>query len=87
MAHAAKSHSGRHPGDDPGGRVGPASVPDIPKRYFLAGRGLAEIRRAALGMQLRLTPAGIDLADEREREVAGAAAEIDWAGINCGLAG
>ncbi|MSR59628.1 MAG: hypothetical protein EXS05_18630 [Planctomycetaceae bacterium] len=45
----------------------------------LAGRGLAETRRAALGMQLRLTPAGIDLASERERETAGAAAEIDWA--------
>ena len=25
----------------------------------LAGRGLADVRRAALGMQLRLTPAGI----------------------------
>ncbi len=39
------------------------------ERYFigrlarnLARRELAEIRRAALGMQLRLTPAGIDLA-------------------------
>jgi hypothetical protein len=47
----------------------------------LTGRGLAESRRAALGMQLRLTPAGIDLAGQRERDAAGAAAEIDWAGI------
>jgi hypothetical protein len=38
-------------------------------------------------MQLRLTPAGIDLASEREREAAGAAAEIDWAGIAGGIAG
>ena len=36
----------------------------------LASRGLAEIRRTALGMQLRLTPAGIDLAGELEREAA-----------------
>jgi hypothetical protein len=42
------------------------------ERYFvgrlarnLAGRGLAERRRTALGMQLRLTPAGIDLARDR----------------------
>lgn len=47
----------------------------------LAGRGLAETRRASLGMQLRLTPAGIDLAGEREREAAGAAVEIDWAAL------
>ena len=33
----------------------------------LAGRELAEIRRAAQGMQLRLTPAGIALGEERER--------------------
>jgi hypothetical protein len=46
----------------------------------LAGRGLAETRRAALGMQLRLTPAGIDLAGARERE-ADAVAEIDWAAL------
>ena len=45
----------------------------------LAGRGLAEIRRAALGMQLRLTPAGIDLAGQREREAA--TAEIDWSAV------
>ena len=43
----------------------------------LAGRGLAETRRAALGMQLRLTPAGTDLAGKREREVADAV-DIDW---------
>ena len=36
----------------------------------LAGRGLAEIRRAALGMQLRLTPAGVELAGHRHREAA-----------------
>lgn len=34
----------------------------------LADRGLAQARRAAQGMQLRLTPVGIDLAGERERE-------------------
>lgn len=58
------------------------------ERYFvgrlarnLAGRGLAETRRAALGMQLRLTRAGINMAGERERQLAGAAAEIDWAGF------
>ncbi len=34
----------------------------------LAGRELAEVRRASLGMQLRLTPAGIDLAGQRERK-------------------
>ena len=47
----------------------------------LVGRELGEIRRAALGMQLRLTPAGIDLAGQRERQSASAAAETDWAGI------
>jgi len=31
----------------------------------LADRGLAETRRAARGMQLRLTPAGLDLAAQR----------------------
>jgi len=31
----------------------------------LAGRGLAEVRRASSGMQLRLTPAGIARADGR----------------------
>jgi hypothetical protein len=35
----------------------------------LADRGLAETRRAASGMQLRLTPAGIDLAARRKREM------------------
>ena len=48
---------------------------------ILASRGLAETRRAALGMQLRLTPTGEDLAAEREREAIGASAGIDWAGI------
>lgn len=43
---------------------------------ILASRGLAETRRAAMGMQLRLTPAGIALASEREREAVGAAAGI-----------
>lgn len=47
----------------------------------LGGRGLAETRRAALGMQLRLTQEGITLASERERKAAGAAAEIDWSGV------
>ena len=42
----------------------------------LACRGLAEIRRTALGVQLRLTPAGIDLAGEREREAARVSAGI-----------
>ncbi len=45
----------------------------------LAGRGLAEIRRATLGMQLRLTPAGINLAGQREGEAA--TAEVDWSGV------
>lgn len=45
----------------------------------LAGRGLAEIRRAALGMQLRLISAGIHLAGQREREAA--TAEIDLSGL------
>lgn len=45
---------------------------------ILATRGLAETRRAALGMQLRLTPAGIDSARERERKVTEALAGIDW---------
>ena len=35
----------------------------------LADRGLAETRRAARGMQLRLTPAGIDLAARRRQEM------------------
>ena len=45
----------------------------------LAGRELAEVRRASLGMQLRLTPAGIDLASRREQEAA--TAEIEWSGV------
>ena len=58
------------------------------ERYFvgrlarnLAGRGLAETRRAALGMQLRLSHEGINLANERERQAATVAVEIDWSGI------
>jgi len=54
------------------------------ERYFvgrlarnLAGRGLAERRRTALGMQLRLTPAGIDLAGERNRRAESAWSMID----------
>jgi len=43
---------------------------------ILAARGLAQTRRAAMGMQLRLTPAGIALASEREREAVGALASI-----------
>ena len=42
----------------------------------LAGRGLAIIRRGTEGIQLRLTPAGIALAGEREREAAGVSAGI-----------
>ncbi|MCO6458758.1 MAG: hypothetical protein J5I93_25910 [Pirellulaceae bacterium] len=38
----------------------------------LAGRELAETRRAAVGMQLRLTPAGIALGEERKRTIADA---------------
>jgi hypothetical protein len=34
----------------------------------LAGRRLAEVRRAAAGMQLRLTPAGIARAGQRKRD-------------------
>ncbi len=34
----------------------------------LAGRGLAEIRRAALGMQLRLTAVGGDFAKQRKQQ-------------------
>ena len=45
----------------------------------LTGRGLAEIRRATLDMQLRLTTAGIDQAGQREREAA--TPEIDWSGF------
>lgn len=44
---------------------------------ILASRGLAETRPAAMGMQLRLTPAGIAFADEREREATIALADID----------
>lgn len=58
------------------------------ERYFvgrlarnLAVRGLAEMRREALGMQLRLSHEGINLASEREREAASVAAEIDWPGM------
>jgi hypothetical protein len=39
------------------------------------------MRRAALGMQLRLTPAGIALGGERERRAADTADEIDWSGV------
>ena len=45
---------------------------------ILANRGLAETRRAAMGMQLRLTPSGIDSASERERKAAEALAGIEW---------
>ena len=44
----------------------------------LSGRGLAEFRRAALGMQLRLTPDGEKLAQHREQEASEAAAGLDW---------
>ena len=44
----------------------------------LAGRGLAEIRRAAMGMQLRLTPDGKELAKHREQAARQAVADLDW---------
>ena len=43
----------------------------------LAGRGLAEIRRAALGMQVRLTAEGEKLAQNRERDAAEALAGVE----------
>lgn len=46
-----------------------------------SGRGLAETRRAALGMQLRWTPSSFALAGERERQAAETVAEIDWSGV------
>lgn len=62
------------------------------ERYFvgrlarnLAARGLAQTRRASMGMQLCLTPEGIALAAERDREAADAAAGIDWIGIADGV--
>jgi hypothetical protein len=45
----------------------------------LAGRGLVEIRRASLGMQLRLTLAGISLANERQAMVI--SDTIDWSNM------
>ena len=50
----------------------------------LADHDLAETRRADLGMQLRLTPAGKALAEQREREVISALPTIDWAGFAAG---
>jgi len=44
----------------------------------LAGRGLAEIRRAAQGMQLRLTTEGEQLAQHREQAARQAVADLDW---------
>jgi hypothetical protein len=41
----------------------------------LAGRGQAEARRAAAGMQLRLTPAGIARADQRAEALDGMLAD------------
>lgn len=58
------------------------------ERYFvgrlariMAARGLAQTRRATMGMQLRLTPTGIALAEERGRQAADAAATVDWSAI------
>lgn len=48
-------------------------------------RGLAEIRRAALGMQVRLTPAGIALAGQRKWAAANPWAMIDLAAWNAHL--
>lgn len=47
----------------------------------LADRGLAETRRVASGTQLRVTPAGEDLAGERRRIADVAACELDWYGV------
>jgi hypothetical protein len=47
--------------------------------HNLAGRGLVEIRRASLGMQVRLTLAGISLANERQGMVI--SDTIDWSYI------
>jgi len=44
--------------------------------HNLAGRGLVEIRRASLGMQLRLTLASISLANERQAKLI--SDTIDW---------
>ena len=49
----------------------------------LVSREMAQTRRASCGMQLRLTLAGIDSATEREREVASAVSNVNWAAI-CG---
>lgn len=44
----------------------------------LADRGLAELRRSAEGMQLRLNDAGRTVAAEREAEAAIVLDRIDW---------
>jgi hypothetical protein len=44
----------------------------------LSGRGLADIRRAALGMQLRLTPAGEKVASIANRRPARRSASGRW---------
>lgn len=48
---------------------------------ILASRGLVKTRRAAMGIQLRLTATGENLAAEHERDAVGASAGIDWTGI------
>ena len=48
----------------------------------LAGRELAEVRREAQGMQLRLTPNGESLAEQRAKETAVAQFKVDWASIS-----
>jgi hypothetical protein len=53
----------------------------------LAGRGLAEVRRASLGMQLRLTPAGIARAGQRAEALDGVLARVVWAGESAVVAG
>ncbi|MFV1968935.1 MAG: hypothetical protein ACC628_26245 [Pirellulaceae bacterium] len=59
------------------------------ERYFvgqlarnLTGRGLAETRRASLGMQVRLTPDGEALARQRERVAIQASAGIELGRIH-----
>ncbi|MFM8396382.1 MAG: hypothetical protein ACKOAH_01025, partial [Pirellula sp.] len=47
----------------------------------LEGRELAQTRRAARGMQMRLTLVGIDLASKREHEAVIAVSNINWAAM------
>lgn len=53
----------------------------------LAGRGLAEVRRAAEGMQLRLTAAGKALAGERRDRLDRVFAGLSLCGLDAGATG